>query len=423
MLERYYIRPETVDRIRASWIGEGIEKYVVWLSERGYAARNVFRRVPILMRFGVFARERGAKKWEELPDHVNGFVAWWLAGHGLGQKTSAGRKKVAAEARNPVEQMLRLTISGFTGSGRPHLPENPFQEQAPGFFRYLREERGLRESTTWNYGHSLRHFAAYLRKIGLNDLRHLSPPVLSGFVVERARQPAALSTRGNTVGVLRVFLGYLQREGILSRNLNCAVEFPRAYRLSHIPRSITWDEVRRILQAVDRRTPTGKRDYAMLLLLVTYGLRAHEVAALTIEDIDWRNDRLRVPERKAGHSTAYPLSPIVGQAILEYLKQGRPSTEDRHVFFRALAPCKPISSAAVSSRASKYLHKAGISVPRPGSHTLRHTCVQRLVDAEFNLKAIGDYVGHRSPASTEIYTKVDIEGLREVARGDGEEVV
>lgn len=423
MLERYYLRPGTVDRIRASWIGAGIEKYVVWLSERGYAARNVLRRVPILVRFGEFARDRGARKWEELPDHVSAFVTWWLSGHGLGQKAPPGRRKVAAEARNPIEQMLRLVVTGFTGSPRPHLPENPFQDQAPGFFRYLREERGLRESTTWNYGHSLRHFAAYLKKIGLTDLRHLSPPVLSGFVVERARQPAALSTRNNIFGVLRVFLGYLQREGILSRRLSCAVELPRAYRLSHIPRSITWDEVRLVLQTVDRRTPAGKRDYAMLLLLVTYGLRAHEVAALTLEDIDWKNERLRVPERKAGHSTAYPLSPSVGQAILDYLKQGRPSTEDRHVFFRVLAPCKPISSAAISSRAGEYLRKAGVSVPRPGSHTLRHTCVQRLVDAEFTLKAIGDYVGHRSPASTEIYTKVDIEGLREVACGDGEGVV
>lgn len=423
MLEHYFVRPGTVDRIRASWIGEAIEKYVAWLNERGYADRNVLRRVPILVRFGEVARERGARRWEDLPGHVNAFVTWWLSCYGLGQKTPVGRKKVASAVRTPVEQMLRLVVPSFPGSGRPHLPENPFQEQVPRFFQYLREERGLRESTTWHYGHSLRHFATYLKKIGLTDLGHLSPPVLSSFVVERARQPVALSTRGNTFGVLRVFLSYLHREGILSQDLSSVVELPQAYRLSHIPRSITWDEVRRVLQVVDRRTPAGKRDFAMLLLLVTYGLRAHEVAAMTLEDIDWKNERLRVAERKAGHSTAYPLSPIVGQAILDYLKQGRPKTADRHIFFRALAPCKPIGGDAISSRAGEYLRKAGVSVPRPGAHTFRHTCVQRLVDADFSLKAIGDYVGHRSPASTEIYTKVDIDGLREVACGDGEGVV
>jgi site-specific recombinase XerD len=178
-----------------------------------------------------------------------------------------------------------------------------------------------------------------------------------------------------------------------------------------------------MLEGVDRRTPGGKRDYAILLLLVTYGLRGREIAALTVDDIDWRRERLRVPERKANHSTAYPLSPIVGEAILDYLQHGRPKTSERSIFFRTLAPCKPMTDAGVSGRASHYLHKAGIPVSRPGSHTLRHTCVQRLVDADFSLKAIGDYIGHQSPASTQIYAKVAVEALREVGSGIGEEVL
>jgi len=178
-----------------------------------------------------------------------------------------------------------------------------------------------------------------------------------------------------------------------------------------------------VLVGVDRRTPCGKRDYAILLLLVVYGLRGREVAALTLDDIDWRRERLAVPERKAGHYTAFPLSPPVGQAIVDYLRDGRPDTTDRHVFFRAVAPRRPLGAAAVSACARSYLLKAGIDVPRPGSHTLRHTCVQRLVDAEFSLKEIGDFAGHRSAASTEIYAKVAVEPLREVALGDGEDVL
>jgi site-specific recombinase XerD len=220
-----------------------------------------------------------------------------------------------------------------------------------------------------------------------------------------------------------VFLRYLHRQGLLARDLSGTVEAPPVYRLATIPRSITWDEVRRMLDTVDQRTVVGRRDYAMLLLLVTYGLRAREVAALTLDNVDWRHDRLRVPERKTGHSTAYPLSPLVGQAILEYLKAGRPTTSSRRIFFRTLAPCEPITHSAVSCRAAHYLRQAGIVVPRPGSHTLRHTCVQRLVDAGWPLKPIGDYVGHRSPSSTEIYSKVAVETLRDVACGDEEEVI
>jgi len=160
-----------------------------------------------------------------------------------------------------------------------------------------------------------------------------------------------------------------------------------------------------------------------LLLLVTYGLRGREVAALTLDDIDWKRERLAIPERKAGHSTAFPLSAVVGEALLDYLRQGRPVTADRRVFFRAAAPRRPIGAAAVSSLARFYLLKAGVDVPRPGSHTLRHSAVQRLVDANFDLKTIGDFVGHRSARSTEVYAKVAVEALREVALGDGEEVL
>jgi integrase len=178
-----------------------------------------------------------------------------------------------------------------------------------------------------------------------------------------------------------------------------------------------------VLGAVDRRTACGKRDYAILLLLVTYGLRAREVAALTLDDIDWRRDRLAIPGRKAGHSTAFPLSAVAGEALVDYLRHGRPASTDRHVFFRAVAPAGPASRVAVSACARHYLLQAGIAVPRPGSHTLRHTCVQRLVDAGFGFKAIGDFAGHRSPASTAIYAKVAIEPLRQVALGDGEQVL
>ncbi len=223
--------------------------------------------------------------------------------------------------------------------------------------------------------------------------------------------------------MLRVFLRYAHREGVVGTDLSRTIEWPQVYRLSHIPRSITWEDVGRVLGAVDRRSPCGRRDYAILLLLVTYGLRSREVAAMTVDHIDRRRERLAVPERKAGHSTAFPLSKSVGEAILDYLQHGRPKTSDRHVFFRSAAPLTALGSAAISTCARKYLLSAGVQVPRPGSHSLRHTLVQRLVDANFGLKEIGDFVGHRSPTSTQIYGKVAIEPLRQVAIGDGESML
>jgi site-specific recombinase XerD len=422
MLEQYYVRPETVDRVRSSWVGEAVEKYVTWLADRGHSSRTILRRIPILVRFGQFAHDRGATALEQLTEHVEPFVEEWIRDHADARASVLRRRKIGQCVRNPIQQMLKLLVSDYMGLGRSHKPENPFQKQAPGFLAYLREEKGLRESSIKHYRHSLGQFASYLQTVKLTNLAHLSPAVLSGFIAEYG-QRVALSSLGNCCGVLRVFLRYLYRERVLTKDLSGVVEYPQSFRLSGIPRSITWNQVRQVLAGVDRRTPVGKRDYAILLLLVTYGLRAREVAALTLDDLDWQNSRLRIPERKGGHSTAYPLSSIVGEALVDYLKNGRPQTQDRHCFFRGMAPRLPIGHAAVSTRAGHYLRKAGIQIPRPGSHTLRHTCVQKLVDADFNLKTIGDYVGHRSPASTQIYSKVAIEALRQIALGDGEEVL
>lgn len=293
----------------------------------------------------------------------------------------------------------------------------------PDFFEYLVSERGLRPASVLQYRFHLDRFEAYLGRVGVDRVQDLTPALLSAFVAERSGSGLAKTTVRDCCGVLRVFLRYAHREGVVNRDLSNAVEWPQVYRLSTIPRSISWEEVGKVLATVERRTPSGRRDYAILLLLVTYGLRAREIAALTLDDIDWKRERLAVPERKAGHSTAFPLSRYVGEALVDYLQHGRPQTSDRHMFFRAVAPVRPIGTAAVSSCARRYLVAAAIDVPRRGSHTLRHTLVQRLVDSNFSLSTIGDFVGHRSPASTEIYAKVAIEPLRQVALGDGEEVL
>jgi site-specific recombinase XerD len=421
MIEHYFLKPETCDRIRASWLGEPIQRYVTWLHERGYAARNVFHRVPTLMHFANYARDRGAKAWTDLPDHVQPFVDQWVHDRGVNCRDEEARQSLARGVRSPIQQMLRLVLPQFAGTKRDHLPF-PFVGEAPGFSGHLQQERGVSPNTLHNYVYCLRSLEMYLKSVGVAKLGELSPAILSAFVTARGQEWGKHAVRG-LCSSLRVFLGYLHRERLVARDLSLSVQAPKCYRLAGIPRSISWSDVQRMLEGVNRRTALGKRDYAILLLLVTYGLRSREIAALTLEDLDWERERLRVPERKAGHSTAYPLSPIVGEAILEYLKNGRPKTTDRHVFFRVFAPAGPLGAPSVSERAGHYLRRAGVKVPRPGSHTLRHTCVQRLVDAHFSLKAIGDYVGHGSPDSTKIYSKVDVEALREVALGHGEEVL
>jgi integrase/recombinase XerD len=319
--------------------------------------------------------------------------------------------------------MIRLAVPGYIGRGRPHKPDNPFERQAPGLLRYLIEEKGLRQGSIQHYQFYLRQFAAYLERIGIDDLARLSPTVLSGFIAEYAPPRVSWSTVRNACGVLRVFLRYLNREGVMAKDVSSLVEFPQSYRHAGVPRSISWEQVERVVAGIDRRSASGKRDYAMLLLLATYGLRGAEVVSVTLDDIDWRNERMKIRERKAGNTTTYPLSAVVGAAIVDYLKNGRQTTTRREVFMRSSAPVAPIGSAAIVSRAAYFIRKAGISVSRADSHVLRHSCVQRLLNAHFSLKHIGDYVGHRSASSTQVYGKIAVEQLREVALGDGEGVL
>jgi integrase/recombinase XerD len=367
MLERYFVKPSTVDRIRGNVAGAYIEHYVEWMHKQGYAARNVHCRVPMLCQFGQFASLRGAFDGGSALAHVEAFAVHWQALHGKTCKSADARAKVAQVARGPVRQMLELALRG---SVEPHRQRKafPFEADAPGFANYLREERGLKEATVSHYAHFLGGFSDFLRRVNSEPLTTLSPALLAAFIVDRCPGLARTSRR-DLCGALRVFLRYCYREGLVEHDLSTSVEMPRTYRLADVPRSITWDEVRRMLACVDRRAVVGRRDYAILLLLVTYGLRANEVAKLTLDDIDWKRERLSVPLRKAGHWSAYPLAGVVGEAIIDYLKDGRPETTDRHVFFRTMTPRSPICAAAITSAAAKYLHRAGVQVHRPGAHT------------------------------------------------------
>jgi site-specific recombinase XerD len=416
MLEQYFLRPTTVDQIRSNWLAPQIEQYVEWMHAQKYARQNITRRIALLCHFADFARTNGVTDLASANSLVEKFGDHWMADNRCWNLET--RPKLRRDMCSIIRQMLRLIVDGRVTRERGHPPFQ-FQSDAPGFFKYLLEERGMTKLTVARYVRELNRLADFLKRVGVTSLRDLSPQLLSSFVIETAPKFAP-NTRRDLCGVIRTFLRYLHRERILDEDLSVTFEIPKLFRLSNVPRSITWGEMRKVLEVVDRRTVRGRRDYAILLMLVTYGLRACEVANLTLDDIDWRHERLQIPNRKAGNCTAYPLAGVVADALIDYLKNARPETSERRLFLRVVAPAGPFGNGGVAASVALYLQKAGIKVHRAGSHTLRHTCVQRLIDAEFPLKTIGDYVGHRRSQSTEVYAKVAIETLREVAIGDGE---
>jgi integrase/recombinase XerD len=352
MLERYFVFPRTVDRIRNSWIGEPIERYVKHLAEQGYAAGTMHYRVPLLVKFGEFARSQGAKALAELPAYAEDFIADWIRTRGSTGRCGQPRPGFTKEIRGPVEQFLRLVVPGFIGHVRGATARVPFVDSAPGFFGHLSEERGLRPSTLWHYGHHLRGFEDFLNKIDLDDLSDLTPPVLAAFVADSSRRLGKTGVR-DLCGTLRVLLRYLYRERVVPKDLSTAVDAPHAYRLSHIPRSVTWEEVRKMLSVVERRMPVGKRDYAILLLLVTYGLRAREVAALMLDHIDWKRERLHIPDCRRRHSRLPPTRKTEDDRSSPLFPQCRP-LRPAHLF-RDFLLRQPLSSQSGDSGLARWL--------------------------------------------------------------------
>lgn len=419
MLEHYFRRPVTADRIRALWLGPQIERYVGWLEARRASSASVLRHVSTLRHFNQFVCARGVTSCEQLPAHVQPFVDEWMRAKARSSLSTAARGAVLANAQVPVEQLLELTVPGFARVR--HRAGTPFVASVPGFFPFLRAERGLRPATCDGHAVELRKFEAFLqqRALGLSDL---SPSLLGNYVAERAKSLVPTSLHECT-GALRIFLRYLHRENIISADITRALPRGRKYKQSSLPRAIPWGDVQRLLDGVDRRSSLGKRDYAVLMLLVSYGLRAREVAALELDDLDWAHSQLKVPVRKGGHSSIYPLSASVGEAIIDYLRAGRPAVHDRHVFLLCRSPFAPINYYSISRLAAQHIAAAGIQVPRLGSHTLRHSCVQRLVESDVAFKEIGGYVGHRRAESTLVYAKVALHRLRQLAIGDAEEAL
>ncbi len=417
MLERYYLSRGAVKRIRALWLGPAIDRYAVWLAERQAPINTGRGCIGEVIRFNRFVQSKCVRDWSELPAYVQPFVAHRVRSSGRRLQGKPLRDR-QSKSRSPVMQLLRLLLPGY---GVVEPPAWPFASSVPGFASYLQQERGLQPVTIRQHAYHLRALEHYLKQTD-TDVSQLTPALITQFLLMWARKlhPRVQVSRGC---VLRVFLRYLYREQILGLDLSGAVARGRHYLNADIPRALPWKEVERALASVDRRSCVGKRDYAILMLLATYGLRANDVASLKLDDIDWRNGKIRVTRPKAGNCTAYPLCTSVGDALVTYLQHARPQCADRHVFLTCLAPYRKMAFWAVAHRAAYCLQRIGVKVHRAGSHTFRHSCAQRLVEADLPLKHIADYIGHRSEERTLIYAKVAVHKLRELVVGEAEDML
>ena len=311
----------------------------------------------------------------------------------------------------PLRRFLALLREIGLTAARPPESRNCQQRFIDEYQRYLRQERGLAETSVPNYV----PFAEQLlsSRFGDSDMDfpELTATDVTKFVQDRAHQLSPGRAK-LLVTALRSFLRYLRHQGEISVDLAECVPPVAVWSLSTVPKFLPAGAVQRVLDHCERKTPDGKRNYAVLLLLARLGLRACEIVAMSLDDIDWDNGRLTI-RCKGGRWAQLPLPSDVGEAIAIYLCSGRPRSLCRQVFLRHRAPIHGF--AEVYTIVRRALIHAGIDSARKGSHLFRHTLATELLRQGASLDEIGELLRHRSPNTTALYAKVDLTALRTLA--------
>lgn len=279
-----------------------------------------------------------------------------------------------------------------------------------GFVEYLREERGLSSLSVEAYRSDVLRF---LGRAERDDLRGLTPTEINKAVLREVLDHSPSSVRRFGVA-LRAFLRYCFVAGILDVDLSASALPVAGRRRSLLPKGLTASEAARMLRSCDRRRPQGRRDYAAMLLMIRLGMRAREVAILTLDDIDWRAGVITV-HGKGSQLDRLPLPVDVGEAITAYLRHGRPATPSREVFIRSLPPRVALTRAGVSGLVLAASHRARLGRD-VRAHLLRHTAACDMIRAGVTPAQIGEVLRHRSAGSTAVYARVDVDHLRLIAR-------
>lgn len=283
------------------------------------------------------------------------------------------------------------------------------------YTQHSRRTRGLRDRTLRGYESLARLFVR--AAVGDNPIEptRFHPSDVIAFVASlRGRfSPRSMKTVRTA---LRSFFRFLRFEGLSDDRLEAAIPTVAYWRLSTLPRALRDDQVAQVLASFDTSTPGGRRDRAIVLCLSTLGLRPGEVAALCLEDLDWRAGTIHLRTRKTRRGAVLPLPREAGRAIVAYLRHARPVTDERRVFVQHVGGRRgqPIGSTAVSEVVARTLRRAKVEAPLAGAYVFRHTVASRLVQQGASLKEVADFLGHRSLDTTTIYAKLDLPALRQV---------
>lgn len=295
----------------------------------------------------------------------------------------------------------------------PTVPPGRFDAQLAEF-RSALESRGLASLTIRGYVDRTRHFLQWASE-RYSDLSLVSLKDVDDFLASKQEAGWRLISIKGQCKSLRTFFIFAEERGWCTPGVWRGIVSPRLPKFTEAQKGPSWAEVRRLIRSLNGRIPAKLRARALFLLCSIYGLRISEVARLRLDDFDWRNETFSVHRAKGGGTQQFPIQFEVGEAILDYLRYGRPHCACRHVFLTLHLPSRPLISGSMSSMVCLQMKRLGIQSEHRGPHSLRHSCATRLLKMGSSLKEIADFLGHRSTECVAVYAKYDRRSLRKVA--------
>ena len=378
-----------------------LDGFATLLGGQGYAPATVRQKIDLLADFSVWLAEQDVPLDIFGRDHAGQFLAERRCRVRRGDAWTIWQLIEYLRDIGCIPMPVRLADSSAAG------------ELVSTFGGFLRSERGLSPATLVNYLPIVRVFLDEQfggKALHFEDMRAVD---IHRFIVRRA-QAGSRGRAKLAVTALRSFLRFLQHRGLLATDLAAAVPGVAGWRLAHLPKALPAEQVERLLASCDRRTPAGRRDYAVLMLLARLGLRGGEVSSMTLDDLDWDSGEI-VVHGKGKRLARLPLPTDVGSALVDYLRQDRPVCSTRRVFIRIHAPRRGfISLSSICCIVRRALKRAGLTPEFKGAHLLRHSLATDLLRRGASLVEIGQLLRHSQPNTTQIYAKVDIVALRAI---------
>lgn len=409
MVETYFAAPHVLDRMRSGPAAPYLDALATELQSQDYSRKSIRRQLHNADSFGWWLTEQNLSVAEITDEMVGRYVS------GMHRSARAGCAKGyrAHNARGLPRLLHLLRASGETppanqlaATGNPCLQD---------FERYLERVRGVAPSTRTGYLREARGFLQHVFQEADPDWSQIGPEHVASYITMRAGQ-LSITCRRDPITPLRAFLLYMTGEGLLSANLECAIPRIRQWKHAALPAALSPEDLVKVLAAPHERTVKGLRNRAILLLLARLGLRAGEVRRICLDDIDWRQGNLLIRAGKNHRERILPLPEDVGEALVDYLQQGRPSHTGRTIFLTLDPPYRPlVSSAPISMLARQAIESAGVHTARPGAHVFRHTVATHMVCRGATFKSVSDVLGHRTLGVTGVYAKLDLPALAQVA--------